>query len=80
MTSAAVCSIVLTEEQRAKCFTLIVLLLSYVCTCSMSLPHAAVSLSAVCDCGISWSYSLVLCPMNAQQDVHIMSVRTCGIL
>ena len=44
----------------------------------MSLPHAAVGWSAVCDCGISWSYSLVFCPMIAQQDGHIMSVPTCG--
>ena len=26
--------------------------------CSVSLPHGAVGWSPVCDCGISWSYSL----------------------
>ena len=25
----------------------------------MALPHVAVGWSAVCDCGISWSYSLI---------------------
>ena len=29
----------LTEQERAGCFTLIVLLLSYFCTCSMSLLY-----------------------------------------
>ena len=28
--------------------------------CSVSLPYGAVVWSAVCDCGISWSYSLTL--------------------
>ena len=28
------------------------------CRCSVSLPHGAFGWSAVCDCGISWSYSL----------------------
>ena len=27
--------------------------------CSVALPHGAMSWSAVCDCGISWSYSLM---------------------
>ena len=28
--------------------------------CCVALPHGAMGLSAVCDCGISWSYSLLL--------------------
>ena len=28
------------------------------CNCSLPLPRAAVGWSVVCDCGISWSYSL----------------------
>ena len=42
----------------------VVLLLSIVfslscgCNCSMSLSRGAVGWSSVCDCGISWSYSL----------------------
>ena len=28
------------------------------CYCSLTLPHGAVGWSAVCECGISWSYSL----------------------
>ena len=28
------------------------------CICSVALPHSAVGWSAVCNCGISWSYSL----------------------
>ena len=48
----------LVEEERAGCFTLIVLLMPFDCYCSVSLPHGALGWSAVCDCGISWSYSL----------------------
>ena len=32
------------------------LLQSCDCWCFVSLPHGAVSWSAVCDCGITWSY------------------------
>ena len=28
--------------------------------CCVALPHSAMGLSAVCDCGISWSYSLTI--------------------
>ena len=28
------------------------------CDCSLPLPNCVVGWSAVCDCGISWSYSL----------------------
>ena len=30
----------------------------------MSLPHGAVGWSAVCDCGTSWSYSLICDPLQ----------------
>ena len=48
-------------ERKIKLVTL--LLLSYRCIvtrykCSVALPHGAVSWSAVCNCGISRSYSL----------------------
>ena len=33
------------------------LFLSY---CCVALPHDATGLSVVCDCGISWSYSLTI--------------------
>ena len=42
-------------------FALLVFLVS--CDCYVALPHDATGLSAVCDCGISWSYSLFLMPM-----------------
>ena len=34
------------------------LLLSYRCIVTINIPYGAVGWSAVCDCGISWSYSL----------------------
>ena len=34
--------------------------------CSVALLHGAVGWSAVCDCGISWSYSLTFCRIAAQ--------------
>ena len=48
----------LAGEGRAGCFTLIVFLLPCGCWCSVSLPHIAEGRFAVCDCGITWSYSL----------------------
>ena len=39
-------------EERAGCLALIVFLTSCYCTCSVALPHGAVALTAVCDCGI----------------------------
>ena len=50
----------LDKEERAVCFVLIVFLMSCDCYCSVALPHAAVGWSAVCDCGISWTYSLTV--------------------
>ena len=42
-------------------FTLNVFLISFemVCYCSVTQPRDAVGFSAVCDCGISWSYTLM---------------------
>ena len=46
------------EKKRATCFTLTVFLVSYDCLWSLALPHGAVGWAAVCECDISWSYSL----------------------
>ena len=43
----------LDQEARAGCFAFIVFWLSFYCKCSVALPHGAMGLSAVCDCGIS---------------------------
>ena len=53
------CSVILgvqhlAMEERADCFTIIVLWLS------VFLPRDVVGWSAVCDYGINWSYSLTL--------------------
>ena len=49
---------ILGEEERAGFFAFIIFPMSCYCKCSVALPHGAVDLSAVCDCGISGSYSL----------------------
>ena len=41
-----------------RCFDFIVVQMSCYCECSVTLPHGAVGWSAVCDCGVYWSYSL----------------------
>ena len=43
-------------EERAYCFAQFFFLVSG--DCCVTLPSGAMGLSAVCDCGISWSYSL----------------------
>ena len=43
-------------EERTGCFTLIVFLITIDYKCSVALLHGAMGSSAVCDCGISWSY------------------------
>ena len=53
-------AIILMREERADWFTLIVFLMSCDCLCSVALPRGDIKLSAVCDCGISWSYSLFI--------------------
>ena len=45
--------------KRVGCFTIIVFLMSCSCKCSVSLPCGAVGRPTVCDCVISWSYSLL---------------------
>ena len=45
------------ERERAVCSTLFAFLVS--CDCYVALSHEALELSAVFDCVISWSYSLV---------------------
>ena len=44
--------------ERAGCFSEFVFLVS--CDCCVALPPSDMGLSAVCDSGISWSYSLIL--------------------
>ena len=41
------------EREMACYFNVIVFQMSCDCMCSVALPHDAVGLSAVCDCGIS---------------------------
>ena len=43
----------LEEEEKAGCFTIIVLQMFFYYKCSVALPHYAVGWAAVCDCGIS---------------------------
>ena len=45
--------------------------MSFDCKCPVSLPHGAVGLSAVCDCGISRSNSLTFSCDFAQFDFKI---------
>ena len=48
------------EEEKTRCFTLIVLLMSFNYQCSVSLPRGgAVGWPAMCDCGIPLSNSLL---------------------
>ena len=48
-----------------------VFLMSCVCYCSLSVPHSAVDWSAVCDCVISWPYSLNFCKLIRVLDPNI---------
>ena len=47
------------------------------CLFFVSLPHGAMGWSAVCDCGISWSYSLFIgiCPFFIGPEKQIFSVK-----
>ena len=49
-------------EESTGCFTLFVFLVSR--DCCVAPPHDATALSAVCDCGISWSYSVTVLLRN----------------
>ena len=44
--------------------------------CCVALPRGAMGLSAVCDCGISWSYSLTMCCNKGP--FPIISVLNCN--
>ena len=56
----------------------------------VALPRGAIGLSAVCDCGISWSYSLFLKTKNVgllfewllktgiTVNIHVDKISTCG--
>ena len=48
----------LEEEEKSDCFAVIVLQMYCYYKSYVALPHGAVGWSAVCDCGISWSYLL----------------------
>ena len=56
-------AIILMGEERAGCFALVVFLVSR--DGGAALPRGATGLSAVCDCGISWSYSLTIFGLNS---------------
>ena len=64
------------RESWLLCFTWICLSESYFWMCSVAPPRDAVGWSAVCDCGISWSYSLTFCCMLIT-NAHI-SLCTCA--
>ena len=56
-----------------RCLILIVVLLLFGYLCSIPLPHGAVGLSVVRDCGISRSYPLVFWPWLCDMDLYILS-------
>ena len=47
-------------EERAASFTLIVFLITRECYCAIAFSHCALGWSAVHDCGMSWSDSLII--------------------
>ena len=50
--------ILLDGEERPGCFAWVFFIVSL--DCLVALPRGTMALSAVCDCGISWSYSLTI--------------------
>ena len=50
--------------------------MSFDCYCSVFLPHGAMGWSAVCDCGISLSYSLNFSCDFSQFNLKIHTVST----
>ena len=46
---ALLCALHLEEEEKAGCFAFIVLQMSCYCKCSVTLPHGAVGVCALCD-------------------------------
>ena len=55
-------------EERAGWFALFAFLVSR--DCCVALPNDAMGLSAVYDCGISWSYSLTILESMAARTAH----------
>ena len=55
-------AIIFKRKRESCCFAFIVLRMSCYCKSFVTLPHGAVGWSALCDCGISWSYSLFVSP------------------
>ena len=51
-------------KRKRKLVAVIVLRMYCSCGCSVALPHDAVGWSALCDCGISLSYSLTFLVQN----------------
>ena len=49
-------------EERDGCFALFVFLVSH--DCFVAFPTCVTDLSAVCDCGIFWSYSIIFFSIN----------------
>ena len=54
------CFAIILKRKRELVALLYVLRMSCYCICSVALPYGVVGWSAVCDYGISWSYSLNL--------------------
>ena len=52
---------------------------AWLCLCFVSLPHGTMGLSAVCDCDISWSYSLFMygrCIFIFKRDDYTCTINT----
>ena len=60
-TGKCVCSDEKMRQNRLEFERMKLYLMSYYCKCPVTVPHGAVGWSAVCDCGISCSYSLNFC-------------------
>ena len=56
---------IISPGKRASYFNVIVFLVACDCLYSLPLPYGAVGWSVVCDCGISWSYSLTCRSLEA---------------
>ena len=66
------------RRERAGCFTSIVIMVSFGCLWSVSLPNGVMGWSAVWECGISWSYSLTflkLIIISVLAQIQVLSQR-----
>ena len=61
----------LDEEEMASCFAFIVFGISCYCKYYVASPHGAMGWSAVCDCGISWSYPLTFWVVHWQHTMNM---------